>query len=343
MFLLLPLLVACVAAPADSRAGGPWLEQLATYSNDEDYVYDVGWSPEGDLLATGSVSSLRLFSVDPDSGQPTLLDVASSDFRFNSITWSADGRFIIAPNGDRVRLYPVEGDALGTPVDGPSLGVELQRAALSPDQRMLLACDREGNVSLLRLSLDEPGLSDNPVKLLATLPVHERCTRVALSPGGHQGLSVGTDGLVALYRIDVNGDVLALAWTIGFGVETGEAIFAGSEERALIGLFGGDHALYTADVEPGIAFSLAEWYSGHDSGVGALEIDHAGDTLISGGHDHTTHLWRILPNDELERVYDHPDAGFGVHSARFSPDDHLVAVTASKLDQLDIFAFHDPD
>lgn len=83
-----------------------------------------------------------------------------------------------------------------------------------------------------------------------------------------------------------------------------------------------------------------ERYPGHLSGVSAMSFDHDHLRLLTGGHDHGMHLWEV-DDDGLLRFCDPLDDGAGVHSARWSPDDRVVARTASDVDQLDILAVHD--
>lgn len=327
--VLFLLLISCAAEPAL-----PCLAAQGSYVDDEFRVYDLAWSPTDDLLFTGSMTLLRMFSVSPDGAEVALLDEEASDLRYNSVLWTADGQHLIAPTGDAVRLYAVDAAAgsFEEVARSAASGVEYNRAALSPDGRHLLACDRDGRTELHALSFDPPEIT-----LLAQVQAHQRCTRVSWSPSGQMGMSAGLEGDLQLYQIDADAGTLAVSDTLSFPVEVGDGIWTRDDRWAVGGLFEAPFDMWYLSVDPdAVTFEVAQTIEGHLSGVSALEMDPSGDLLITGDHDHTIHLYQHTPGEGLSLLYNHPDDGVGVHSARLSRDGSLMARTASTIDRLDI-------
>lgn len=336
---LCPVALVAGCLPADSPDTGAdagCLVAEASHEGGDALIYDLAWSPVDHLLATGGLHSLRLLSVDPNSHQPTLLDEVQNEDRFNSVIWTADGAHLIAPTGPHVRIYrPVDG-VLGAPHVGETLAGELQRAALSPDEGRLLTCDRDGRTSLHRVDFSVPS-----IERLASVPVHSRCTRVAFSPSGSLAMSAGLEGKLVLYR--VGRDTLEVADTIQALEETAEAIFGATDAAGVAGSFGQINDMWTLAIDPQAAsFEITDRWLGHASGVGSLQFDRDFGRLLSGGHDHRLHIWDHQ-DGAFAHTYSFPDDGVGVHSARWSPDESMVARTASTLDRLDILSVHDCD
>ncbi len=309
----------------------PCLEEADRFTGEEPLVYDLAWAPSGRQLVTGSANLLRLYSVD-SQGQVSLVDTISSPTRFNSVQWSLDGGYVLAPSGEYLGIYRVtENGTLELAELGPLHPAYLQRVAVSPDETQLLSCDVVGVTRLYSLSLDPPS-----IRVLDELAVHDRCTRVAWSPSGRLGLSAGRGGALALYRILAQS--LSLSDVHWAQEETGEAIFGRDDTEAIGGSFGSLNTLwyFAVDTVEG-TLSVEQSLDFHQSGVGALEWSHSGDFLLTGDHDHSTHLLERKADElGLQRVSDQEDEGLGVHSARWSPDDHFIAQTSSNRDLLTI-------
>jgi len=301
-------------------------------------VYDLGWSPSGGLVGTGSKTRLRLFSVEAETGNLEQHDEVESVFRFNSIQWTADGAFLFAPTGDSIPIYTVDEEGLRFIEVGRSepSGVEYQRAALSPDGDHLLACDRDGRVELFAFDAQAPSLT-----LLDRLAAHIRCTRVSWSPNGRMGLSAGLEGDLHLLRVNTDAGTLAISDTYTGPEEAGDGIWTREDAWAIGGSFGDFNELWYLQIDPeGGTMTVAETHLDHSSGVSAMEFSADGQILLTGGHDHTMHIYTHTPGEGLTLRYDHPNEGVGVHSARFSPDERLVARTVSTIDRLDILQFN---
>ena len=91
------------------------------------------------------------------------------------------------------------------------------------------------------------------------------------------------------------------------------------------------------ELEPEFYWDAGDLVIGHPL-RSAMEISHDGDFLLTGDHDHRLHLYARDAAGRLTHLVSQPFDGTGVHSARWSPDDRLVARTASNLDRLQVFA-----
>lgn len=334
------LISACKESPrVDTDGGGSasesiCLSEIGRYQGQESLVYDVAWSPDGTRLLTGSTNLLRLFSVS-GAGALTLLDSVSSETRFNSVQWSPDGAYALAPSGRYLRMFSVSSEGTLAEVEqGPLHPAELQRVALSPDGRRVLSCDVEGVTHLYDVDFVARSLVER-----AAAPAHTRCTRVAWSPSGTLALSAGrgpnpVQAELALYRVGET--TLSVTDALASMEETGEAIFGRNDTEAVGGSFGTLNTLWYLRVNPEAGtLSAVESQDLHASGIGALEWSHSGEYLLTGAHDHATHiLERRADGLGLRSVSDQFNDGTGVHSARWSPDDGLVAKTSSNLDLL---------
>ena len=328
-----------LACPEAEASEDPDCFQLvAQATGEEELVYDLAWSPTEPLLLTGSTGLLRLWSLDEEAGKLVLLDALSEPARFNSVVWTADPGLVLAPSGATLRLVAVDSEAgsleeLTRSEEGPA---ELQRVSLAASGAHALTCDQAGNLLLYEVDLAAPA-----IHLRATLPVHSRCTRVALSPDGTRALSVGHDGLLALTAVDPEAvepaEALVLLDTLQGPEETGEAIWHPDGVHVTAGTFGEANELWEVVAEDD-SLELLHRRCDHHSGIGALELSHDDTRLLSGAHDDVLHLYDLSPGTEaLTARVTAPDDGMGVHSARWSPDDHLVARTASNVDRLFVY------
>ena len=292
----------------------------------DDLVYEVAWSPVDNLLFSGGLNSLRLVQV--TDGMANVVQEETSEDRFNSVFWTADGRFALAPTGDRIRVLEVDHSAPSFAevfsLDG--LPDAQQRGVLSADETRLLTCDDVGVVRLFEVSFDPVAITE-----LSQIAIHDRCTRVAFSPSGTRASSSGTNGRFPLYGIDDN-DELFLLDELQLPEEGGDVIWTEDEDRLLLGTFGTKNLLYGVDIVDD-RLSIAWTNTDHESGVGFLELH--GDVLTTGEHNHTIRLYRY--GDPPQLLSELPFDGRGVHSARWSHDARYIARTAALFkDHVDI-------
>ena len=311
---VLALLVGC-QSPIDlpPAEGSDCFVELARGEGVDEYVYDVAWSPDG-AIVTGGADHLRWY----DEGLVELASVENTA-RFNSVVFDGQGR-LYAPTGGELRRY-----AEGLVADGAlTIGeAELQRADVTDDGTRVLICDTEGLVHLV----DAVAMT-----VLDSLPVHQRCTRVALSADGGWGLSAGHDGDVVL--TELTGDRIRVADRLPLGGESGEARFF-ADGLAYAGSFDEPFDLVQLSVAEG-TLTVVDTLSDHRSGVGAIDRHPTRPVLVTGDHDHTVHLYDVAGDGHLTARHLLPDDGLGVHDARFGPEDRL-ARTASRQDTVVLY------
>lgn len=321
-FLL--VLGACVLG-ACATEPGVCLAERGRHVGGDSFVYDVAWSPVDDLLVTGGAQTLRLLSVRDGGRRLRVLDEQPNGHRFNSVLWSPDGGHVVAPTGYAVRLYAVDRAAGAlVPVAQVRTEGEQQRGMLSPDGSRLLTCDVQGRVEVFAVSWDPPELVP-----LAGVQAHEGpCTRVAWSPSGARAASAGHDGTVPVYDVDPQTGGLTEVHRIEAPEEAGEVLWTSAEDRLLVGTFGERNLLWLVGLGPD-GPTVLQAVADHESGVGALSLDAAGARLVTGDHNHTVRVYAL--DDRLSLRTALPADGLGVHAARLSRDDTLLARTVSQF------------
>ncbi|MEO0984134.1 MAG: TIR domain-containing protein [Cyanobacteria bacterium J06639_14] len=303
----------------------------------EDWVVAVGFSPDGELLASGSKDGvLKIWQADGkllhtleahDSGvwgvafspnrQRLVSGGADNKVRLwnldgtlvrtmtgheatvASVAYSPDGSVIASASVDKtVRLWSTEGEALAT---FSGSGGYVVAVAFSPDSDLLASASADGLVTLWTLTGEQ----------VAVLQGHEGPVwNVTFSPDGQTVASVGADGTIKLW--DLEGTLLQ---TLEGHRDDVEGI-AFSPDGQFIVSGGADHTvrLWRRDGTP---ISILR---GHDDWVWSVSVSPDGQTIASGGGDNAVNLWRL--NDLFRALEGHPNE---VWDATFSPDGQLIA------------------
>jgi WD40 repeat protein len=112
-----------------------------------DSVYDVGFSPDGALLASASADrTVRLWNVTTDQPQRAPLTGHTNEVR--GVAFSPDGALLATASDDRtVRLWDVAtGQPHGAPLEGHT--DEVRGVAFSPDGALLATASVDRTVRL---------------------------------------------------------------------------------------------------------------------------------------------------------------------------------------------------
>lgn len=274
-------------------------QTVAVLTGHTDAITGLAWSPDGQILASGSFdTTVRLWSAD---GKP-LATLTGHTATVTGLAWSPDGTRLASGSWDHtIRLWSADGKPLATLTGHTDAVTDL---AWSPDGATLASASSDATIRLW--SADG--------KPLATLFGHSRrVTRVAWSPDGQHLASASDDRSVRLWSAtgqslaimsDHTATVVSLAWS-----PDGQVLASGSGDKTV--------RLWSAD---GKALATLFGHGGAVAAVGTLAWSLDGQILASGSQDTTVRLWSA-DGKPLATLTGHTAAVAGV---AWSPDGLLL-------------------
>jgi len=307
-----------------------------------DVVWDVSFSPDGQLLA--SASNDRTIKLWRPDGM-LVRTLSGHDHRLTSVSFSPDGQSLVSSSSDQTaRLWSHDGRLLAI-LQGHSEGV--QSASFSPDGKTILTASLDGTAKLwnrqgkllLTLAGDSDALSwarfspdgqliatagdDATVKLwnlqgklLRTLRKHQgRVMALAFSPRGHLLATAGADKTIRLWPLESRAEPTALEghdaaiWNLSFSPD-GRTLASASEDKTV--------KLWNLEGK------LLETFKGHGDWVTSVSFSPNQPVLASASFDKTVKLWSLEESSPIV-LRGHRDR---VTSVSFSPDgQHLASAS----------------
>lgn len=293
------------AAPASALLRTLYVEQ---------FIYSIAFSPDGQMLASGSGNQIiKLW--DSASGQ-LLKTLAGHGAGIYSVAFSPDGRILASDGGD---LWDVASGQLVRTLTEPNGWIG--SVAFSRDGRTLAAKETYKSTPLNdRCCIKTINLWDpESGQLLRTLPGHSNgVSSLAFSPDGRTLASGSPDNAIAVWDPKSgqllrtlnasNGSSLKSTYSVAFSPD-GRTLAAGSDDKTI--------KLW--DVSSG---QLLRTLAGGGDIIYSVAFSPDGRTLASGSDDKTIKLWDPVSGQLFRTLADHGEV---IYAVAFSPDGRTLA------------------
>lgn len=272
-----------------------------------DAVRSVAFSPEGDLLATGSDdATIRFWEVPGLEDNKTL---TGHHFGVLSVSFSPDGLLLASGSRDHsVRVWHVDSGMELSVISGHT---QVTSVAISPDSENL-AGSLSSSIYIWSMATRE-----NLCVMRGFAGHAYQVNSVAFSPDGQRLATGSNDTTVKIWDVvrcsvvrtlrEPEGVVNAVAYT---------------PDGKLVAAASGDGWVYVWEADTG---ELIHRLSGHPSPVRALAFRADSRTLASGGQDGTVRLWDAFLGTHIVTLTGHTS---WVHAVAFSHDGRFLAAGA---------------
>ena len=267
-----------IASAGDSRAVRLWDLQedtVTTLGSHADTINAVAFSPDGQLLATGSDDYVcKLWDIPLKRHVATFEHIVDrTRSQIKAVDFSHDGQ-ILATAGVDVKLWDVQ---THREIATFKHGKWVMAVAFSPDERLLATGDETGQVNIWDIQSQQIIVQrkGDPSSVYT----------VKFSPDGKTLAGAGYIGDIELWKVQ-NWErigtlpVGATVFTIDFSPDSTTLASTGYESVDL----------WTVDTGEKIAALI-----GHTGWVSATAFSPDGQTLISGGDDEMLRLWDVTP------------------------------------------------
>ena len=325
-------------------------------------VLALAISPDGKFLAAGGASTtIQVWDV---SARKEVFKLKGHTAIIKSLTYSADGRFIVSASSDASAILWNAADGKSIQTFNDSL---INSVSLSPDNRYLLTTSGSAaNVWDTRIAVIVGSLS-NKIPFDLTTAAFAPDGKLAAAAGKHGGLvtfnpKTGAiinrfepdsktsnqdgrdypDDITALAfssdgknLVSAGTDKIARSWVVANGKMLQK--FVGLSDYALAIAFspnneryfvtaGYDRAAHLWDAGEGKEIRR---FVGHNDWINSVAISPDGRTVATASSDRTARLWNAETGKQIGDVLPHPAAAVFV---AFSPDNRFLLTATSSQD-----------
>ena len=299
--------------PVHYPAANDWRQAQAvrTLTGHKHAVWSVAFSPNGQLLASGSWdNTLKLWQVQ-DGGAQLLKTLTGHKHAVFSVAFSPNGQLLASgSDDDTIKLWQVHNG--GAQLLKTLIGHQdtVLSVAFSPNGQLLASGSWDNTIKLWQVQ-------DGGAQLLKTLTGHKAdVSSVAFSPNGQLLASGSSDDTIKLWQVQDGALLKTLTghknsvWSVAFS-PNGQLLASGSR----------DNTLKLWQVQDG---ALLKTLTGHKRWAISVAFSPNGQLLASGSLDKTIKLWQVQDGGAqlLNTLTGHE---YSANSVAFSPNGQLLA------------------
>ncbi len=266
-------------------------------------IFSVAFSPDGHLLAAGSVNGeVRVWQV---VGYRQFLALSGHQGWVWSVAFSPDGTLLASGGEDRiVRICEVGTGQCLTTLHGHTDWI--RSVAFSPDGSLLASSSDDGTIKVWEVRTGE---------CLTTLQGHAgRVWSVAFSPDGARLASGSHDKTLRLWEVRTGQCLTTLQ-----GHTDGVRSVAFSPDGTLLASGSNDWTVRLWEVSTGLCLTTLQ---DHTDQVMSVAFSPDGSLLASGSDDRRVRVWEVCSGQCFETLQGHTGR---VWSVTFSPDGACLA------------------
>ncbi|MGK7898032.1 MAG: tetratricopeptide repeat protein, partial [Xenococcus sp. (in: cyanobacteria)] len=270
--------------------------EFNTFSGHQDLVWDVNFSPDGQIIASASYdNTVKIWNL---KGELLKTIIGHTD-TVKSVSFSPDGKIIAsASSDDTIKLWNLKGELLKTFTGHTDI---VNSVNFSPNGKIIASASDDDTVKLWNLEGE----------LLQTFTDHTGgVNSISFSPDGKVIASASRDQTIKIWNLE--GELFhSLA---GHTNMVNDISF--SSDGKVIASASSDNTTKLWNLKG----ELLQTFTGHTGGVNSISFSPGGKVIASASSDNTIKLWN-LKGELLQTFTGHTGI---VNSIRFSPDGHII-------------------